>query len=46
MIKKFKEEGIEFDYQKFLNHLKEYSMGSYEYNENKRSRVCSDKSKS
>jgi hypothetical protein len=39
MIKKFKEEGIEFDYQKFLNHLKEYSMGSYEYNEGKTTQI-------
>lgn len=39
MIKKFKEEGIEFDYQKFLNHLKEYSMGSYEYNEDKTTQI-------
>jgi hypothetical protein len=39
MIQKFKEEGIEFDYQKFVDALKEYSMGSYEYNENKTSQI-------
>jgi hypothetical protein len=36
MLKKFKEEGIEFDYQKFMDHLKEYSMGSYEYDKGNR----------
>jgi hypothetical protein len=36
MLKKFKEEGIEFDYQKFMDHLKEYSMGSYEYDKSNR----------
>jgi len=36
MLKKFKEEGIEFDYQKFMDHLKEYSMGSYEYDRGNR----------
>ena len=36
MLKKFKEEGIEFDYQKFIDHLKEYSMGSYEYDKGNR----------
>jgi hypothetical protein len=36
MLKKFKEEGIEFDYQKFMYHLKEYSMGSYEYDKGNR----------
>jgi hypothetical protein len=36
MLKKFKEEGIEFDYQKFMDALKEYSMGSYEYDKGSR----------
>ena len=36
MLKKFKEEGIEFNYQKFIDHLKEYSMGSYEYDKGNR----------
>jgi hypothetical protein len=36
MLKKFKEEGIEFDYQKFMDYLKEYSMGSYEYDKGNR----------
>ncbi len=36
MLKKFKEEGIEFDYQKFMDALKEYSMGSYEYDKGNR----------
>ena len=31
MIKKFKEDNIDFDYKEFLNLVKEYSMGSYEY---------------
>jgi len=36
MLKKFKEENIEFDYKKFIDHLKEYSMGSYEYDKGSR----------
>jgi hypothetical protein len=36
MLKKFKEENIEFDYQKFVDALKEYSMGSYEYDKGSR----------
>jgi hypothetical protein len=36
MLKKFKEENIEFDYKKFIDHLKEYSMGSYEYDKGNR----------
>jgi hypothetical protein len=32
MIRKFKEDNIDFDYKEFLNLMKEYSMGSYEYN--------------
>ena len=32
MIKKFKEQDIDFDYQEFIDLMKEYSMGSYEYN--------------
>jgi hypothetical protein len=36
MLNKFKEEGIEFDYQKFVDALKEYSMGSYEYDKGSR----------
>jgi hypothetical protein len=36
MLNKFKEEGIEFDYQKFVDALKEYSMGSYEYDKGNR----------
>jgi hypothetical protein len=36
MIKKFKDEGIVFDYQKFVDALKEYSMGSYEYDKGNR----------
>ena len=36
MLKKFKEEDIEFDYQKFVDALKEYSMGSYEYDKGSR----------
>ena len=36
MLKKFKEEGIVFDYQKFMDALKEYSMGSYEYDKGNR----------
>jgi hypothetical protein len=36
MLKKFKEEDIEFDYQKFVDALKEYSMGSYEYDKGNR----------
>ena len=32
MIRKFKEDDINFDYQEFINLMKEYSMGSYEYN--------------
>lgn len=36
MLKKFKEEDIEFDYRKFIDHLKEYSMGSYEYDKGNR----------
>lgn len=36
MLKKFKEENIEFDYQKFVDALKEYSMGSYEYDKGNR----------
>ena len=36
MLKKFKEENIEFDYKKFIDHLKEYSMGSYEYDRGNR----------
>jgi hypothetical protein len=32
MIKKFKEQDIDFDYQEFVDLMKEYSMGSYEYN--------------
>ncbi len=36
MLKKFKEENIEFDYQKFIDSLKEYSMGSYEYDKGNR----------
>jgi hypothetical protein len=31
MIKKFKEQDIDFDYQEFIDLMKEYSMGSYEY---------------
>ena len=36
MLKKFKEEDIKFDYQKFVDALKEYSMGSYEYDKGSR----------
>jgi len=36
MLKKFKDEGIVFDYQKFVDALKEYSMGSYEYDKGNR----------